>query len=293
MKRPDTASAVFKRIEPYFYLVPCLMLVGLFVYWPLFHTLFLSLSKTNAMGDAVRFVGIENYRTVLFSKEFLNSCVVTGKFVLLTAIPSIALGLALALLTEKKKRGSSVFEMLFSMPVVIASASGAMIWKLMLSPSTGFVNFIFGQKQNWFTDKQFALFAVAALTVWLSVGINYIFFLTGLRNVPGSISQAADMDGAGPFQKFFRITLPMISPTLFLTFIMNIASFAQTFTQIMILTRGGPEQSTNVLVYSIYNNAFVNDRYAVACVQSIFLFLILLVVTLLQFRLEKRVVYDS
>ena len=85
----------------------------------------------------------------------------------------------------------------------------------------------------------------------------------------------------------------MISPTLFLTFIMNIASFAQTFTQIMILTRGGPEQSTNVLVYSIYNNAFVNDRYAVACVQSIFLFLILLVVTLLQFRLEKRVVYDS
>ena len=293
MKRPDAAAAVFKKLGPYLYLAPCLILVGLFVYWPLLHTLFLSLSKTNAMGDAVRFVGLTNYRNVILSQQFLNSCIVTGKFVLLSTIPSIAFGLALALLTEKKRRGSSVFEMLFSMPVVIASASGAMVWKLMLNPSTGFVSFVLGQKQDWFTDKRFALFAVAALTVWLSVGINYIFFLTGLRNVPQSISQAADMDGAGPFQKFFRITLPLISPTLFLMLVMNVAAFAQTFTQIMILTRGGPERSTDVLVYSIYNNAFVNDRYAIACVQSILLFLILLMVTLLQFRLEKKVVYDS
>ncbi len=293
MKHPDTAAAAFQKMEPYLYLAPCLVLVGLFVYWPLANTLFLSLSKTNAMGEAVRFAGLSNYRNVICSGEFLNSCIVTGKFVLLATVPSIVFGLALALLTKKREKGTRVFEMLFSLPVVIASASGAMLWKLMLSPSTGFVSFVLGQKQDWFTDKRLALFTVAALTVWLSVGMNYIFFLTGLRNVPQSISQAADMDGAGPFQKFFYITLPLISPTLFLTFVMNVAAFAQTFTQIMILTRGGPEQSTNVLVYLIYNNAFVNDRYAVACVQSILLFLILLAVTVLQFRMEKKVVYDS
>ena len=168
-----------------------------------------------------------------------------------------------------------------------------MIWMLMLNPSTGFISFLLNQKVNYFQDERLAIFALAALTVWLSVGINYIFFLTALRNVPGSISEAACLDGAGFFCRLFQITLPMISPTLFFVAVMDVAAFAQTFTQIAILTHGGPAQATNTLVYSIYNDAFINDRYDIASVQSILLFLIMLAAILLQFRMEKKVVYDS
>lgn len=287
------AARIQAKTAPYLYLAPCLALVALFVYFPLINTVSLSLTRTNAMGEPVRFVWFQNYIDVICSPEFLNSCVVILKFVVLTAVPAFILGLVLALLTEKRGRGNGLFELLFSMPVVISSSSGAMIWMLMLNPSTGFISFLLNQKVNYFQDERFAIFALAALTVWLSVGINYIFFLTALRNVPGSISEAACLDGAGFFCRLFQITLPMISPTLFFVAVMDVAAFAQTFTQIAILTRGGPTQSTNTLVYSIYNDAFINDRYDIASVQSILLFLIMLAAILLQFRMEKKVVYDS
>lgn len=287
------AARIGIKTAPYLYLAPCLALVALFVYFPLLNTISLSLTRTNAMGEPVRFVGLKNYIDVICSTEFLNSCFVTLKFVVLTAVPAFILGLVLALLTEKRGRGNSLFELLFSMPVVISSSSGAMIWMLMLNPSTGFISFLLNQKVNYFQDERLAIFALAALTVWLSVGINYIFFLTALRNVPGSISEAACLDGAGFFCRLFQITLPMISPTLFFVAVMDVAAFAQTFTQIAILTHGGPAQATNTLVYSIYNDAFINDRYDIASVQSILLFLIMLAAILLQFRMEKKVVYDS
>ncbi len=286
------SRALIRKLEPYLYLFPCLVFIGLFVYFPLLRTFSLSLFKTNAMGEPIRFIGIKNYWDVLISQEFLNSCSVTFWFVLLTAVPTILLGLVMALLTQKKGKGNSFFEAVFSMPVVISSASGAMIWMLLLNPSTGFVNYLLQQNINWFQDERFALVAVTALTVWLSLGVDYIFFLTGLRNIPQSLLEAADIDGAGPIAKFFKILLPLISPTLFFILVMNVSAFAQVFTQISILTQGGPFQSTNVLVYSIYSNAFVNDRYDIASVQSILLFLIMLAVTLLQFRVEKKVVYD-
>lgn len=281
-----------RKLEPYLYVFPCLVFIGLFVYLPLIRTFSLSLYRTNTMGEPISFIGIKNYRDVLISPEFLNSCAVTFGFVILTTVPAILLGLVMALLTQKNGKGNSFLEAIFSMPVVISSASGAMIWMLLLNPSTGFVNYLIQHNINWFRDEQFALVAVAALTVWLSLGVDYIFFLTGLRNIPQSLIEASDIDGAGSVVKFFKILLPLLSPTLFFILILNVSAFAQTFTQISILTQGGPFQSTNVLVYSIYNNAFVNDRYDIASVQSILLFLIMLAVTLLQFRMEKKVVYD-
>lgn len=281
----------YKIMEPWIYLLPCMLLLIAFVYYPFLKTIFLSFTLTNAMGNPIRFVGLENYAEMIKSPDFINSVVVTLKFVFVTALPTLITGFAMAMLTEVKSKRNRIFEALFSMPIIISSSAGSIVWMLMLNPSTGVVNYLLGQKSNWFLDKRFALIAVAVVTVWLSAGFNYIFFIAGLRNMPKDVLESARMDGAGTFRRTFEIVIPLISSTLFFVVFMDLMVFFQTFTQIAILTKGGPMQATQVFVYSIYNNAFVNNRIDTACTQSVILFVIMLAVTLLQFSFEKKGVY--
>lgn len=172
--------------------------------------------------------------------------------------------------------------------MAIASASAAMIFKIMLHPSVGIVNKLLELDINWVSDPQYALVCVAILTGWLNSGINFLYFSAGLSNIDDSIYERASVDGANAVQKFFRLTIPNLEPIIFYTLVVDIIQAFQSFGQVKILTQGGPGESTNLIVYSIYRDAFFNYRFGTAAAESIILFLIIMCLTLVMFKVEGK-----
>lgn len=276
------------NVTPYFYLIPSLLVFGVFLFYPFFKTVYLSLYKTNKMGQAKLFVGLGNYKELLNSPSFLNSLKVTLIFVLIVVVGSMFLGLVAAVLCNKAFPGIRFFSTAYALPMAIASSSAAMIFQIMLHPSVGIVNKLLGLNINWLNDPKTALYCVAILTAWLNSGINFLYFSAGLGNIDDTIYERASVDGASGIQQFFSLTLPGLSPIMFYTLVVNIIQAFQSFGQIKILTEGGPNESTNVIVYSIYRDAFFNYRFGSAAAQSVILFIIIMLITLVMFRMEKK-----
>lgn len=276
------------KINPYFYLVPSMLIFAVFLFYPFFKTIYLSLYKTNKMGEAKLFVGLENYKALLSSPSFHNSLKVTLIFVSVVVIGSMFLGLVAAVLCNKAFPGIRFFSTAYALPMAIASSSAAMIFQIMLHPAVGIVNKLLNLDINWLNDPRTALWCVAILTAWLNSGINFLYFSAGLGNIDETIYERASVDGASGIQQFFSLTLPGLSPIMFYTLVVNIIQAFQSFGQIKILTEGGPNESTNVIVYSIYRDAFFNYRFGSAAAQSVILFLIVMVITLIMFRMEKK-----
>ena len=279
------------KMDPYFYLIHAFFIFGLFVFYPFIKTIIMSMSTTNIRGEIKEFVGLENFKEILTSPEFYNSIVVTFKFVLMVAAPSVIIGFLLALLANNKLRGNRIFELMFSLPMAIASAPAAVIWTMIFHPTNGILNHVLGTQIGWLTDSKFALISVTMVTVWLNIGLNFIFLLTGLRNIPTELIESASIDGASYLTKVKKIIIPMVSPQMFLVVFMNLINAFQAFGQIMLITQSGPGDSTNVLVHSIYREAFFNGRFEMACAQALILFVIMMIVTLLQFKFEKKGVH--
>lgn len=277
-----------RNISPYVYLVPSLLIFGIFLFYPFFKTIYLSLYKTNKMGQARLFVGFGNYKDLLTSPSFYNSLLVTVEFVAIVVIGSMLLGLIGALLCNKAFPGIRIFSTAYALPMAIASSSAAMIFKIMLDPTIGIVNKLLKLDINWIQDPKYALISVAVLTAWLNSGINFLYFSAGLSNIDESIYERAAVDGANGIQMFFKLTLPGLSPILFYTVVVNIIQAFQSFGQVKILTQGGPGESTNLIVYSIYRDAFFNYRFGSAAAQSVILFLIIMALTLVMFKIEKK-----
>ena len=276
------------KINPYFYLVPSMLIFAVFLFYPFFKTIYLSLYKTNKMGEAKLFVGLENYKALLSSPSFHNSLKVTLIFVSVVVIGSMLLGLVAAVLCNKAFPGIRFFSTAYALPMAIASSSAAMIFQIMLHPAVGIVNKLLNLDINWLNDPKTALWCVAILTAWLNSGINFLYFSAGLGNIDETIYERASVDGASGIQQFFSLTLPGLSPIMFYTLVVNIIQAFQSFGQIKILTEGGPNESTNVIVYSIYRDAFFNYRFGSAAAQSVILFLIVMVITLIMFRMDKK-----
>ena len=276
------------NVTPYFYLIPSLLVFGVFLFYPFFKTVYLSLYKTNKMGQAKLFVGLGNYKELLSSPSFLNSLKVTLIFVLIVVVGSMFLGLVAAVLCNKAFPGIRFFSTAYALPMAIASSSAAMIFQIMLHLSVGIVNKLLGLNINWLNDPKTALYCVAILTAWLNSGINFLYFSAGLGNIDDTIYERASVDGASGIQQFFSLTLPGLSPIMFYTLVVNIIQAFQSFGQIKILTEGGPNESTNVIVYSIYRDAFFNYRFGSAAAQSVILFIIIMLITLVMFRMEKK-----
>ena len=276
------------KINPYFYLVPSMLIFAVFLFYPFFKTIYLSLYKTNKMGEAKLFVGLENYKALLSSPSFHNSLKVTLIFVSVVVIGSMLLGLVAAVLCNKAFPGIRFFSTAYALPMAIASSSAAMIFQIMLHPAVGIVNKLLNLDINWLNDPKTALWCVAILTAWLNSVINFLYFSAGLGNIDETIYERASVDGASGIQQFFSLTLPGLSPIMFYTLVVNIIQAFQSFGQIKILTEGGPNESTNVIVYSIYRDAFFNYRFGSAAAQSVILFLIVMVITLIMFRMEKK-----
>ena len=228
---------------------------------------------TNKMGEAKIFVGLQNYIDLLSSESFRNSLKVTLVFVVIVVLGGMLLGLIAAVLCNKAFPGIRVFSTAYALPMAIASSSAAMI---------------LGLDINWLNDPNTALYCVAILTAWLNSGINFLYFSAGLGNIDETIYERASVDGASGVQQFFSLTLPGLSPIMFYTVVVNIIQAFQSFGQVKILTEGGPNESTNVIVYSIYRDAFFNYRFGSASAQSVILFVIIMLVTLVMFRIEKK-----
>lgn len=277
-----------KQIGAYGYVLPALLVFSVFLFYPFFKTIYLSLFKTNKMGEARLFVGLGNYTELLQSESFYNSLLVTTIFVVIVVVGGMALGLLGAVLCNRAFPGIRIFSTAYALPMAIASSSAAMIFKIMLHPSIGIINKILRLDINWISDQRYALVCVAVLTAWLNSGINFLYFSAGLGNIDETIYERASVDGANAVQKFFRLTLPGLSPIMFYTLVVNIIQAFQSFGQVKVLTQGGPGESTNLIVYSIYRDAFFNYRFGSAAAQSVILFLIIMALTLLMFRAEKK-----
>ncbi|WP_313074374.1 carbohydrate ABC transporter permease [Lacrimispora sp.] len=282
---------VSRYLSPYAYIVPAMAVFVIFLFFPFIKTIYLSLFKTNKMGQAKLFVGGGNYSDLFSSTSFVNSLFVTAIFVLIVVSVSMLLGLITAILCNQSFPGIRIFSTAYALPMAIASSSAAMIFKIMLHPTIGIVNKLLGLHTNWISDPRYALVCVALLSAWLNSGINFLYFSAGLSNIDNTLYERASVDGANSVQKFFRLTLPGLSPIMFYTLVVNIIQAFQAFGQVKVLTMGGPGESTNLIVYSIYRDAFFNYRFGSAAAQSVILFMVIMILTLCMFHLEKKGVH--
>lgn len=278
----------YQIIEPYLFLLPALAVFAVFLYYPFGRTIYLSTFLTDKYGRAKVFYGIQNYVKLFTDSSFWASVAVTFKFVGLVALGGLLVGMITSLLTYNRYKGSGFCAAVYAMPVAIASAAASMAFKMILHPTNGLLNNLLGTQINWTGDIKYALGSVAAMTIWLQSGINFIFISAGLRGVPKDLYESGAIDGANYWQRLIHITIPAISPTLFFQIIINIINAFQSFSQIKLLTQGGPGDATNVIVYAIYRDAFFNFRFGTAAARSVVLFVIILLITLVQFSFEKR-----
>lgn len=279
------------------YLAPSLLLFVAFVFVPLARSIHLSLFNTRATGAITTFAGLDHYIELLGSEAFRSGVVATTLFTLYTVPLGIALGLVLAVALNQRLRGINVFRTMMSSTIAISAAVGALIWLMLFNPSLGLLNYVlslFGiPGAQWLIQPSWAIVAVSITTIWLTLGANIIVLLAGLQGVPEEIYEAARIDGARGLRMFTRITVPMVSPSLFFLLVVNTISVLQAFTQIHLLTRGGPVDATRVLVYGIYLDAFQNFQFGYASAQAVILLVLVMILTLIQFRVvERRVHYQ-
>jgi ABC-type sugar transport system permease subunit len=279
------------------YLLPSIVLFAVFIFYPMFRTLYLSFFLTDQQGNAAVFVGLENYAYLLESPEFLNSIKATVLFVLYTVPIGIILALFLALIANEKLKGIGFFRTMYSSSMGISVAASSVVWLFLFHPSVGMFNRLLSllhlPQVQWLLDPEWALISVSISTIWLNTGFAFLILLGGLQNIDEYLYESARIDGAGYWYQLRRITIPMLSPTLFFIITISLINAFQTFGQIDILTKGGPSQSTNLIVYSIYREAFINYQFGTASAQAVFLFICILIVTILQFKLgEKKVHYQ-
>lgn len=277
-------------------LAPSAAVFAAFVFYPLIRSIQLSLYRTSPFGGEGIFAGLDQYVELFASPAFWNSLRTTGLFVLMTVPAGMAAGLALALLSAGSLRGAGIFRTAFSVTIGVSVATAAVIFLLFYNPSIGLLNLLLyavGLPQvGWLTDPNWALPSIAVMTVWMNLGFNYLVLTSGLSAIPEELFEAARIDGAGPWTVVRQITLPLLSPSIFFLLVVSTLGAFQAFGQFNILTRGGPAGSTNVIVNSIYQEAFRNYQYGKASAIALVLFAIMLVLTLLQFRyVESRVHY--
>ncbi|MDQ3147548.1 MAG: sugar ABC transporter permease [Actinomycetota bacterium] len=276
------------------FLLPSAAVFGVFVFYPLVRTIELGLYRSDPFGGTGSYVGISQYGEVLGSAQFRESLGVTVRFVLLTVPLGLVAGLALAVLAHQRLRGVAVFRTIFSSTVATSVAVASLMWITLLNPSVGLVNQLLddlGQSRIQFLQEPgWALVSVSLATVWQNLGFTFIILSAGLQAIPDELVESARMDGAGPWGRFRHVTLPLLSPSLMFAFVVLSINAFQSFGQVDLLTQGGPDGSTRVLVYSIFRAASGDPSTAAA--QAIVLFGIVLVLTLVQLRvLERRVFY--
>jgi sn-glycerol 3-phosphate transport system permease protein len=280
-------------IKPYLFMLPCLIFVLLFSYYPFVKVVYLGFTLVNVNGDPVEFVGLENFLNLFQDKMLMHTLSNTLKYTLFTLPPTFIISLALALLAEKKRKGTPVFQMIFALPMAVSMSSAVMIFQLLMNPTVGMLNYMTGLSINWFGDEKYAMAGIAIISVWMGLGFSFLFLLAALRNVPGELLEAAELEGSSYLQRLFHIKLPLISPTIFFLLCTDLIGSLLVFGPIWITTKGGPMGSTETLLYWMYTEAFQNAQYGYASAVAVLIFVLVLLFTLVAFIYEKKGVHYS
>ena len=280
------------------FLAPSLVLFGVFIFWPLVRTVYLSFHGSDIIGRPTLFVGLSQYQLLLTSPTVHDVLLTTLLFSLLTVVPSLVLSVLIALLLQQRLNGIGVYRTLMATPFAFSVATASVVFAIFFNPGVGvlngFLQLLRVHPIGWLTSPSSALPAVALTSVWLQLGYNVLVLSAGLNAIPEEVYEAARLDGARGLSLVKNVTLPLLTPTLFFLLVITTITSLQSFGQIHILTRGGPAGATTTLVYAIYVNAFAfgNSNFGLASAQAIVLFFIVLAVTAIQFGvLERRVFY--
>jgi multiple sugar transport system permease protein len=273
-------------------LAPSLFGVVTFLLLPILVVVWLSLYRWDLLGP-LRFVGLDNWRSVLADSGFGNSLVVTAIFVAIVVPTQTVLGLAVASMLARLLPGTGLFRTVFVLPWICAPLAIAVLWRWILAPTDGAIATLLGHNIEWLSDPSFALPLVSAVVIWMNVGYNSLSFLAGLLAIPNDIHAAARTDGANAWQRFWRITLPMLRPTMFFVLVTGVVSAAQVFDTVYALTAGGPGGSTDLVAHRIYAEAFGSAAIGRASVMAVVLFVILVGITIIQhLYFRRRITYD-
>jgi sn-glycerol 3-phosphate transport system permease protein len=296
MRRARARRRRRESLLAFIMLAPSLVIFGVFIYYPFAKNFQLAFYQQSvAFGSTSRtYVGWEQISDVIGSHAFRNSLWVTIKFAFLTVPLGIALGVLLATLAHQRLRGIGFYRVVFSSTVASSVAVASVIFLTLLNPQIGLVNYYLGRQggESLLQDPTWALPMVALVTVWLNLGISFILMSSALQSIPDELFEASRVDGASAWRTLRQVTLPLLSPTIFFAVVIGTITAWQAFGQVDLLTQGGPLEKTNVLTYSIFTTFFERRNEGVAAVQSVALFAIVLVLTILQLRfLERRVHY--
>jgi multiple sugar transport system permease protein/raffinose/stachyose/melibiose transport system permease protein len=275
----------------YFFILPNVVVYGIFIFIPTVFTVYLSFTNYNLFKSS--WVGLHNYVAMFHDSVFVQSIWNTVRFALGSIVPNIAIGLLLAVLLNNAVTGRKVFRTVFFLPYVISIVSASMAWLYILDGSPyGLLNSLIGgigmTPRQWLLDPSLAMPSVIVMSIWIQIGFTMIVYLGGLQGVPPELYESARMDGATPFRMFFAITLPLLRPTTFFLVVMTTIAAFQVFGQVYILTGGGPLNTTSTIVYQVYINGFTGYQMGYASAEAVLLLVIILAVTFANFAYGNK-----
>jgi len=281
---------------PWALLAPQLIIVGVFFFWPAGQALIQSLQQQDAFGTTVTWVGLDNFRTLWADATYVESFETTIVFSVLVTVLGLSLALLLAVFADRITRGATFYKTVLILPYAVAPVVSGLLWSFMFSTSIGVVSYglrQIGFEWNHLLNDQHAMALVVMASVWKQISYNFLFFLAGLSAIPKSLIEAAAIDGAGPWRRFWSIQFPLLSPTTFFLGVINMVyAFFDTFAIIDATTQGGPGKATSTLVYRVYFDGFRGMDFGGSAAQSVVLMVIVVALTVVQFRyVEKKVQY--
>ena len=281
---------------PWVLIAPQLLIIGIFFFLPAGQAILQSFQMEDAFGMSTEWVGLDNFKQLFDDPSYLESFQRTALFSVLVAGIGIVVSLALAIFADRIVRFAMVYKTLLIVPYAVAPVIAGVLWVFLFSPSIGVVTYYLGELgygwNHMMNDNQ-AMTLIVIASVWKQISYNFLFFLAGLQSIPKALIEAASIDGAGAWRRFWNIQLPLLSPTTFFLLVINIVyAFFDTFGIIDAATQGGPGQSTSILVYKVYQDGFKALDLGGSAAQSVILMLIVIALTVVQFRyVEKKVQY--
>ena len=284
------------RWLPWALLAPQGLVIAVFFFWPAGQAVVQSFQQSDAFGTSVEWVGLENFRNLFNDPTYLASFWTTALFSLLVAGIGLILALVLALFADRVIKGSGIYRTLLIWPYAVAPAVAGVLWMFMFAPSVGIVSYLLEQagiEWNFLLNGAQAMTLIVTAAVWKQLSYNFLFFLAGLQAIPKSLVEAAAIDGAHPWRRFWTIQFPLLSPITFFLLVINVVyAFFDTFAIVDASTQGGPGKDTAILVYKVYYDGFKAMDLGGSAAQSVVLMAIVVGLTVIQFRfVEKRVTY--
>lgn len=273
-------------------ILPALLGTLVFIVIPVFMSFYLSFCKWDLLSD-IKFVGLQNYFSLINSPQFSLIIKNTFFFAIATTVIAVVVPIILAAVLNNKIRGTEFYKTAYFLPFITPMIVAAVVWEWIFDPNYGLLNYILKLNINWLYDTHTAMWAIIIVSAWKLIGYNMVILLSGFSAINQNLYESAKIDGANPVQTFFKITLPLLSPTIFFVVIITTISSFQVFDLIYLMTQGGPLDSTNVLVYWIFKNAFEFFNIGEASAGAYILFLIVFLLTLIQWNIRKKWVFSE